>query len=445
MATTTTTAPARLPFGLRLPDSVSVLAERDFRVIWTGQAISMTGTWMQMIAQGLLVLELWDSAFALGAINFANAIPTLVVMLFGGVLADQGDKRRILIATQVVMCAVALAVAFLVAFDAVQFWMLIVASVAVGIAFGYDMPAYQALLPELVPPERISQVVGLNSSTFHGTRMVGPAFAGLIISAFGIATAYFLNALSFVAVIFSLLIIRYRPQPRADDAPQLSAIEGLREGIAHTRERPHVRVILSMVALACIFLFPFMAILSPFYVKEVLDAGPGVLGALWAMSGIGSLLGALALVWWPTQHRTLRIWIGAALGPVGLVTMALTRDPVVAVVASGISSISFSSQLGLFQAMLQESTPQNFRGRVMSLNGIAFNGTIPLAGIAAAGLAAIPSVGLPAVMLGASAAYAVLAVVMLRFAGGGMERIVAKTHEEYAAIAGMNLAAARVR
>ncbi len=339
------------------------------------------------------------------------------------------------------MCLLALALAFLVVFDAVPFWMIIVAAAALGVAFGYDMPSYQALLPELVPPERISQVVGLNGSTFHGTRMVGPAFAGVIISAFGIATAYFLNALSFVAVIFSLLIIRYRPQPRPD-GPRMSALEGLREGIAHTRERPHVRVILMLVALSCTFLFPFMAILSPFYVKEVLGAGPGVLGALWAMSGIGSLLGAMALVWWPTQHRTLRIWIGAGLGPVGLVTMALTRDPVVAVLSAGISSISFSSQLGLFQSMLQESTPQQFRGRVMSLNGIAFNGTIPLAGIAASGLAVW--VGLPEVMLAASAVYAVLAVLMLRFAGGGMERIVEKTREEYHQIAGLN-AAPRVR
>jgi MFS family permease len=435
MATTTTTVPARLPFGIRLPDSVSILGERDFRVIWTGQAISMTGTWMQMIAQGLLVLELWDSAFALGAVNFANAIPSLVVMLFGGVLADRGDKRRILLVTQMVMCGIALSLAFLVVFDAVQFWMIIVAAGALGVAFGYDMPAYQAFLPELVPPERISQVVGLNSSTFHGTRMVGPAMAGAVIGAFGIATAYFLNALSFVAVIFSLLIIRHRPQPRPD-GPQMSSIDGLKEGIAHTRERPHVRVILMFVALACVFLFPFMAILSPYYVKEVLHRGPGVLGALWAMSGVGSLLGAMALVWWPTQHRTLRIWIGAGLGPVGLTVMALTRDPVVAVLAAGISSISFSSQLGLFQSMLQESTPPQFRGRVMSLNGIAFNGTIPLAGIAASGLAVL--VGLPQVMLGAATAYAVAAVFMLRFAGGGMEYIVQKTREEYRQSAAQN-------
>ena len=239
MATTTTTIPSRLPFGMRLPDSVSVLAERDFRVVWTGQAISMTGTWMQMIAQGLLVLQLWNSPFALGALNFANAVPSLRRHAVrrrarrprrqaphpdrdadGDVRLARSvgllDRRR----------------------RASQYWMLIVATIVLGIAFGYDMPAYQAFLPELVPPEKIGQVVALNSSTFHGTRMVGPALAGAIIAVFGIATAYFLNAASFLAVIFSLLIVRLPSAARPESGPTTSAIEGLKEGIRHARERP---------------------------------------------------------------------------------------------------------------------------------------------------------------------------------------------------------------
>jgi MFS family permease len=333
------------------------------------------------------------------------------------------------------MCALAFALALLIATDLIEFWMIIVATILLGVLFGYDMPAYQAFLPDLVGPEKISQVVALNSSTFHGTRMVGPAMAGAIISVFGIATAYFLNALSFVAVIFSLMIIRYRQQPHPAGTQHMSAIEGLREGFAHTRERPHLKVLLSLTALACIFLFPTMAILSPYYVKEVLHRDAGVLGALWAMSGIGSLLGAMALVWWPTQARTLRIWGAALLGPVGLTVMALTRDPVVAVLASGFTSISFSSQLGLFQSMLQESTPPNFRGRVMSLHGIAFNGTIPFAGIVSAGLAT--AIGLPAVILMSAGLYLVTVVAVMRFAGGGIDRVVRVTRTEYEQISAM--------
>jgi MFS family permease len=408
---------------------VSPLGERDFRVVWTGQAISMTGTWLQAIASGLLVLELWNSPFALGAQNFAHAVPSLVLMLFGGVLADRADKRRILLVTQVGMCALAAALALLIAIDRVEFWMLIVASIALGVLFGYDMPAYQAFMPELVPPEKISQVVALNSSTFHGTRMVGPALAAAIISAFGIATAYFLNALSFVAVIISLVIVRYRAAPRPAGEAHASALEGLREGFAHARERSHIQVLLAATALACIFIFPTMAILSPYYVKEVLHRDAGVLGAIWAASGVGSLAGALVLVWWPTQARTLRIWAAALLGPVGLTVMALTRDPVVAVVASGFASFSFSSQLGIFQSMLQESTPSNFRGRVMSLHGIAFNGTIPFAGLGSAALATV--MGLPAVILLSAGLYLVLVIYVLRVARGGIESVVLMTRTEY--------------
>src|SRR5207248_28936 len=197
----TTAIPVRSRFQVRVPAAVSVLGERDFRVIWIGSAISLVGTWMQVIAQGLVVLQLWDSAFALGAVNFANATPTLCVMLFGGVLADRSDKRMILIVTQAVMAALAAIVGVLVLTGAVQFWMLIVVTAVLGVAIGYDMPAYQAFLPELVPPEKIGQVVALNSSTFHGSRMVGPAIAGAIIAALGFSAAYFLNAASFIAVI----------------------------------------------------------------------------------------------------------------------------------------------------------------------------------------------------------------------------------------------------
>lgn len=429
----TTTAPASVPrFRLRLPEAVSVLAERDFRVIWTGQAVSMVGTWMQMVAQGLLVLQLWNYAFALGALNFANAVPSLLVMLFGGVLADRMEKRRILIATQAVMMLLALAVGVLVVTGQVQYWMLIVATIALGIAFGYDMPAYQSLLPELVPQGKIGQAVALNSSTFHGSRMVGPAVAGAAIAAFGLAAAYFLNAASFLAVILSLLIIRYRPQARPA-GPQASALDGLREGLRHARGRPNIQAMLLLTGLNTTLIFPVLAILTPFYVKNVLHAGPAVLGALWAGGGFGSLLGALVLVWWNQQWRVARIWLGAAVAPIGLAIMAITRDPWVAIAIQPFVSFSFSSQLGLIQMMMQESTPAEFRGRVMSLHGMTFNGTMPLAALAISGVAG--ATGLPAVMLVCAAMYAATAAWALRFAGGGIARVVRDSLREYELIA----------
>lgn len=410
---------------------MSVLGERDFRVVWTGQAVSMVGTWMQAVASGLVVLALWNSAFALGVVNFANAIPMLVVMLFGGVLADRGDKRMILIVSQAAMAVLAAAVGVLVLFDVAEIWMIIIASAALGVVAGYDMPAYQAFMPELVPPDKISQVVGLNSSTFHGSRMIGPAIAGAVIAAYGLSTAYFLNAASFVAVIFSLMVVRYRPAPRPQGPPR-STISDLKAGVTYAHERPYLRMFLLLVALNTTFLFPMMAILSPYYVKNVLDAGSGVLGAFWAASGVGSLLGALALVWWPTQARPARMWFGALAGPLGVLVMAATRDPVVAVMAGMFVSLAFSSQLGLVQSMMQESTPREFRGRVMSLNGVVFNGTMPLAGIGISALAV--TFGLPVVMAAAAVVYLVLAGVAMRFMGGGIASAIEDARADYAAI-----------
>jgi MFS family permease len=437
MATTTASTPSR--FRLQLPEALSVLAVRDFRVFWIGEAISMTGTWMQFVAQGLLVLQLWDSAFALGALNFANAIPSLCVMLFGGVLADRADKRLILLVTQSVMLLLAAVIGLLVLAGAVQYWMLLVATVGLGVAFGYDMPAFQALMPELVPPEKISQVIGINSSTFHGTRMIGPAVAGALIGVFGLATAYFLNAASFVAVILALTMIRYRaPARRA--GPATSAIEGLREGLRHASRRRNLQALLLLTALNCIFLFPVAAVLTPFYAKNVLHAGPGVLGLMFTAGGFGSMLGAMALIWWSERWRVERIWLAVIIAPVGLAIQALTRDPAVAIVVQAFVSFAFSSQLGLIQTMIQESTPRDYRGRVMSLHGIAFNGTVPLAAIAISAAAVV--FGLPSVMLALAATFFVLGMCVLRFSGGGIRQVARDSWAEYHAVSAEDMRAA---
>ena len=352
-------------------------------------------------------------------------------MLFGGVLADRADKRRILLVTQIVMGVLAVAVGLLVLTDQVQYWMLFAATILLGVAFGYDMPAYGAFLPELVPPEKIGQVVALNSSTFHGTRMIGPAMAGIIISAFGLATAYFLNAASFLAVIFSLLIIRYRPVARAP-GPQMTAIEGLKEGVRHARGRINLQALLLLTALNTTFVFPVTFVLTPFYVKNVLHQGPGTLGLMWAGSGVGAMIGAIALIAWRNEARAARIWAAAMVAPIALVVLAVTREPAVAILTMAFLSVAFSSQLGLVQTMIQESTPQQFRGRVMSLHGITFNGTMPFAALIASGLATV--LGLPWVMVLFAVLYVFTASYVLRFVGGGMSRVVSDSRREFEAI-----------
>ncbi len=429
---TTTALPPASRFRLALPASVSVLAERDFRLIWLGSAVSLVGTWMQVIAQGIVVLTLWDSPFALGIISFANMAPSLVVMLFGGVLADRAEKRLILIATQGAMALAAAVVGLLVLSGALAFWMLVVVALGLGVAIGYDLPAYQALLPDLVPPEKIGQVVALNSSTFHGTRMVGPAIGGVVIAVLGFAAAYFLNAASFLAVILSLLLIKHRPRALAGGERRLPALEGLREGIRHARGRPNLQAMIALTGLNTIFLFPSIAVLLPYYATDVLGRGATVLALLMAATGVGSMFGALLLIWWADKWREARIWSGALAAPATLVALALSRSPAVSIVAAGMASLAFSAQLGLIQMMIQESTPSRFRGRVMSLHGITFTGSMPLAGLAASGAAV--AFGLPAVMAASALASLVSSVWMLRFAGGGIAQVVRDSSLEYEAV-----------
>lgn len=429
---TTRALPPPSRFRIPLPESVSVLAERDFRLIWMGSAVSLTGTWMQVIAQGIVVLTLWDSPIALGILSFANMAPSLVVMLFGGVLADRSEKRLILMVTQAAMALAAAIVGFLVLTDTLTFGVLLAVAVALGIAIGYDMPAYQALLPELVPPEKIGQVVALNSSTFHGSRMVGPAIAGVVIAATGLAAAYFLNAASFIAVIASLMLLRHRPRLPAEGERRMTALEGLREGISHARGRPNLQALLALTALATTFLFPSIAVLMPYYATDVLDSGATVLGLLMAASGVGSMVGALMLMWWSDHFREARIWFGAIAGPIGLIILALSRTPMISVPAAGLASLAFSSQLGLIQMMIQESTPSRFRGRVMSLHGITFSGSMPLAGLAASGAAVW--LGLPVVMAISALLFLLGSAWLLRFAGGGINKVIRDSSHEYEAV-----------
>ncbi|MBF6599591.1 MAG: MFS transporter [Dehalococcoidia bacterium] len=429
---TRTLPPPSSRLRISLPPSLSVLAERDFRLIWLGSAVSLTGTWMQVIAQGIIVLTLWDSAFALGIISFANMAPSLVVMLFGGVAADRAEKRLILIMTQCLMAGSAGVVGLLVLLGALQFWMLVAVALALGIVIGYDMPAYQALLPELVPPEKIGQVVALNSSTFHGSRMIGPAIAGMVIAAVGYAAAYFMNALSFLAVIFSLLLLKHRRASGEPGERRPSALEGLREGIAHARARPNLQAMLMLTALNTTFVFPSIAVLMPFYAKDVLGRGATTLGLLMAAAGVGSMFGALLLIWWAETWREARIWFGAVAAPVALVILSLSRSPAISIAAAGLASFAFSSQLGLIQMMIQESTPPRFRGRVMSLHGITFSGSMPLAGLISAG--AVVAFGLPFVMAASALIFVLASVCVLRYAGGGIGQVVRESSREYEAV-----------
>jgi MFS family permease len=282
--------------SITLPERFQVLHNRNFRLFFTGQFISLTGTWMQGFAGAWVVLRLTDSTFALAVVNFAVAIPGLLLMLYGGMIADRRDRRRILFYTQAAQMALAFVAGVLVATGLIEFWQIVAISFALGIAQAFNMPAEQALVPSLVEPRQIPQAIALNQVIFNGSRLFGPAVAGVAVATLGLASAYFANGISYVAVLISLVMIRVAVRGPARAMPG-SAMGAIREGLRYVWEKPLLRSLMGMNASTSLFVFPCLAVLSPAYVRDALHAGPGTSAVLIAGSGAASLIGAFVLLW----------------------------------------------------------------------------------------------------------------------------------------------------
>jgi len=385
-----------------------VLGNREFALFWSGQTISQTGTWMQQFAQGWVVTTLAGSALALASVNFAASIPMLILMPFGGVLADRMERRRILLVTQSVMAALAVLLGVLIQIHHLRLWHIWLIALLLGLATAYDLPAYQSFYPQLVETEDLSQAISLNQATFHGSRIIGPAIASWCVALWGMAAAFFANGASFLAVIGSLLLIK----PRAATAKSpLKASQFMAEGVRYVRERENILALFGLTAITTIFVFPNVAVLMPFYAKHVLHVGPVGLGWIMAVSGVGALLGAACLVVIPRSVRTG--WIMSALVVVTLTLFALSwsRHLPLSVTAVAVASFGVASSLGLTSIMIQESVPDALRGRVMSLYALAFTGVMPFAALGVARFADV--IGMRRELLFAAAAYAVCGVLLI--------------------------------
>ncbi|MCC2668041.1 MAG: putative transporter, partial [Armatimonadetes bacterium] len=264
-----------------------VLRHREFALFWGGQAISLIGTWMQTFAQGWVVANLTKTALALGFVNFLMAVPTLLLMPIGGVLADRMERRQILIYTQWLMLVLALVMGVLVSTGRLELWHVYLIAIPTGIATAFELPAYQSFYPQLVEKDDLPQAISLNQATFHGARIVGPALASGFVAIWGTAAAFYANAGSFLAVIAGLMLIRRRPPASSDRKSSTRNFMG--EGMRYVRERPELQALLGMTAITTLFIFPNLAVLMPFYAKHILHTGASGLGWIMGISGGGSL------------------------------------------------------------------------------------------------------------------------------------------------------------
>ncbi len=362
----------------------SALTSRDFRVMWAGACTSSIGTWMQKVAQSWLVLTLTGSPFYLGLDAFLGEMPILLLVLFGGVVADRRDRRKILLVSQYVQMSTAFALAALVYFDVVRIWEILALSCMTGTAQAFGSPAYQSLLPMLVRRDEMPNAIALNSIQFNLARIIGPLLAGVALAALGSAACFALNGLSFLVVIASLMSLHVVSTPVATTR---SVRDELRGGLAFVRHHDAIRSFMFLAFCTALLGSPVLTLL-PVVVQKVFHQGAGGFAWMMAFSGAGSVLGALIVAWlgrFPRMARTA-LTLQGLLGIV-LVAFAASRVLPLSYALLFFGSLAMMMVFSLLTSLVQLEAPDEMRGRVMSIYTMAFRGGMPLGSIAAGSLA----------------------------------------------------------
>jgi len=393
--------------------ALALLRQTAFRRYIIGSAISDTGTWMQVMAQGWVMSSLTNQALMLGMVNFAAGIPTLALTMIGGSAADRYDKRVILIATQVVQIACALILGFLVMSGGIHIWHVVLLAAVLGVCIAFEMPAINALVPELVKKEEIATAIALDRSVFHGSRLVGPSLAGLFVAWWGAASAFFFNAISFIALIIAMVGLPARIKGTAEEEEQRRS--GFKEGFRFVRQDRTIISMIMLIALTTIFVFPVISVMLPLYVRNVLHLGPDRMGWLMAISGTGSLFGSLGLL---SVARDLRLKF--MTGAVVLVAIALfflsrSNSFLLTACCMGTLAVALSLNFGLAGTIVQERAPGPLRGRVSAIFGLSFFGLMPIAGLLITGLS--DWIGMRSALAVAAILFGVGAVIVLTAAG----------------------------
>ena len=369
------------------------LSHRNFRLFFFGQGVSLIGTWMQQVAMTWLVYELKHSPMLLGVIGFASQIPTFFVTPLAGVFTDRWNRHRTLLVTQTLALAQAALLTVLTFFDQVAVWNLVLLSITLGLVNAFDIPARQAFLTEMVanPGDR-ANAIALNSSLFNGARLVGPALAGFVIAAAGEWFCFLLNAISYLAVLAALALIRVPPRDRKQEHPPV--LVGLKEGLSYAFHFPPIRSLLLLVALVSFMSMP-LSVLLPVFATQSFGGGAKTLGQLTAAQGLGSLFGALYLA----SRRTVlglgkRIAVAATMVGLGIIGFSWSANFSMAVGMLLVTGCGIMVQMAACNTILQTIVDEDKRGRVMSLHAMAFMGMAPLGSLAAGALAG--EIGSPA-------------------------------------------------
>ena len=378
----------------RLLAGLTSLRHRDFRIYWLSQLVSLTGTWMQIVAQSWLVLTLSDSPFILGVVSALQFLPTLTLSMAGGVIADRLPRRQLLLATQSSAMILAFTLAVLTQLSLVNIGIVMILALLVGTVNAVDMPTRQAFVVELVSGEDLHNAIALNSAAFNSARLVGPAVAGLAIGYLGLAGAFYANGFSFLAVIGGLLFITAGRQAIPRQGQAGSFWQDMREGLRYVAGNTRVRMVILLVGIVSGFALN-LNVLIPILAKDPLNVGAQGLGFLTSAAGVGSLVAAVWLAFMGRRVQS-RLLMFAAFG-LGLAEVLIGFLPnfaadMVLLAVVGFTMIVFTT---LANTVVQIATPDALRGRVMSVYTTVFVGITPLGSLFAGSLAEVSGVGAP--------------------------------------------------
>lgn len=392
------------------------LTHRDFRLVWIAALGSTIGTWMQKFAQSWLVLDLTDSNFYLGLDDFLSQLPILLFMLIGGVIADRADRRRLLTWSQYVQAFSAFSLTVVVFWDVVTIWHVLALSFISGLGQAFGGPAYQSLLPSLVPRRDLPNAIALNSTQFNLSRILGPMGGTAILVSLGMAACFFLNGLSFFLVVIALLMIK-APAPLPSTGPRPEIMTDLRQGLDYVR---HQRLMVTLIVLVVISMALAMPLVTfmPTFAKTVLASAGGTpetrLSFLMAFQGLGAITGALLIGATTGRKTSMGRYLLRVQACTGLIIIAfgLSTTPALSYGLIFLCGIAFMSLFSMSFSLVQLAVPEELRGRVVSIYMVAVRGGGPIGALVAGYVADLTSAPTVLIVNGALLTLITLAVIV---------------------------------
>ena len=413
MAQIDTTRPGATPPAperSRLHDTIRSLRHRNFQLFFSGQLISLIGTWMQNVAQSWLVYRLTGSSLLLGTVSFAGQIPVFPMAPLAGMVADRWNRRTIVIITQTASMILAFILAALTLMKRITVWEIVLLAALLGVVNAFDIPARQSFLVEMVGREDLMNAIALNSSIFNSARIIGPGIAGILVASIGEGWCFFANAVSYIAVIAGLFMMKI--PPRQAEGAIKSAFDHIAEGFRFVRKTAPIRALLLILGLVSLVGMPY-TVLMPVFAKNVLHGDATTLGVLGSASGIGALIGALALASRTRVHGLGRwVWIACASFGAFLILFSLSHWYAASALLLVPVGFSLMTQMGATNTLVQSMVPDRLRGRTMAVYSMMFMGMAPLGAILAG--AAADRIGAPTTVAVGGAISIAAAIVFAR-------------------------------